>query len=162
MATVGKVLQGSAVLFSKAYNPRPGLVAGTYAGSTVGMAVGARIIERLEKEGYLGPDGRIAVLGRRVARRIQSLRKRAPKAVGPHSGIGAMHAFVPFDGSADVVQAVVRAACEEGLLVFSAGTSPSKLRMLPPVNTTDEELEAGFAMLEKALRRVASERDLRC
>ena len=50
VVTAGKTLQGSAVLFSKAYNPRPGLVAGTYAGSTVGMAVGTRIIERLEED----------------------------------------------------------------------------------------------------------------
>jgi hypothetical protein len=28
------------------------------------------------------------------------------------------------------------------------------------VNTTDEELESGFTMLEKAMRRVAEERDL--
>jgi hypothetical protein len=31
--------------------------------------------------------------------------------------------------------------------------------MLPPVNVTDEELEAAFAVLEKALRRVAEELD---
>jgi len=30
------------------------------------------------------------------------------------------------------------------------------------VNSTDEELEAGFAMLEKALRRVAAERGIAC
>jgi hypothetical protein len=34
--------------------------------------------------------------------------------------------------------------------------------MLPPVNATDEELEACFAILEKALRRVAEEQDLPC
>jgi hypothetical protein len=32
--------------------------------------------------------------------------------------------------------------------------------MLLPVNTTDEELEAGFTMLEKAIRRVGEERKL--
>lgn len=49
------------------YNPRPGLVAGTCAGATVGIAVGARIIERPESEGCPGRAGRIARLGRRVA-----------------------------------------------------------------------------------------------
>jgi 4-aminobutyrate aminotransferase-like enzyme len=85
-----------------------------------------------------------------------------PRAVGARSGMGAMHAFVPFDGSEAVVQAVIRAAFEEGLLVWSAGHAPAKIRFLLPVNVTDEELEAGFAMLEKALRRVGSERDLPC
>jgi 4-aminobutyrate aminotransferase-like enzyme len=60
------------------------------------------------------------------------------------------------------VDAVIHAAFEEGLLVFGAGRRPKKVRMLLPVNTTDEELEAGFAMLEKAIRRVAEERELPC
>lgn len=162
VVTCGKALQGSAALFRARYNPKPGLIAGTYAGSTVGLAVGARIIERLESEGYLGADGRIAVLGERVVRRFEALRRRMPRAVGSHSGLGAMHAFVPFDGSSAVVQAIVEAAFEEGLFVWSAGVSPAKIRMLLPVNTTDEELESGFTMLEKALRRVAEARGLSC
>jgi 4-aminobutyrate aminotransferase-like enzyme len=76
--------------------------------------------------------------------------------------MGAIQAFVPFDGSAEVTSAILTAAFEEGLLALSAGTDPAKIRMLLPVNTTDEELEAGFTALEKAIRRVAEERDLPC
>jgi acetylornithine aminotransferase len=162
VVTCGKALQGSALLFRKALNPKPGLLGGTFAGSTVGMAVGARIIERLEGEGYLGAEGRIALLERRVARRFDALARTLPRAVGRRSGIGAMHAFVPFDGSAKVVSAVLEACFREGLLVFGAGVAPGKLRMLLPVNVTDEELEAGFIMLEKALRRVGEEQGLPC
>jgi acetylornithine aminotransferase len=162
LVTVGKTLQGSAVLFRRAYAPKPGLVAGTFAGSTVGMAVGARIIERLEREGWLGPEGGVAELGRRIARRFAALRRRLPRAVGEHAGIGAMHAFVAFDGSPAVADLVQRRAVEEGLLVFGAGAKPSRIRLLPPLNVTDEELDAGFAMLEKALRRAGEERGLTC
>jgi 4-aminobutyrate aminotransferase-like enzyme len=162
VVTVGKTLQGSAVLHTRAYNPKPGLVAGTFAGSTVGMAVGARIIERLETEGYLGPEGRVALLGRRFERRLEALRRRMPRAVGERSGIGAMQAVIPFDGSTALVSALLTACFEEGLLVHSTGSSPAKLRFLLPLNTSDEELEAGLTMLEKALRRVAEERDLPC
>lgn len=162
LATAGKVLQGSATLFSRTYVPKPGLVAGTYAGATAGLAVGARIVERLEEEGFLGPEGRIAVLGRRVEKRFESLSKRLPRAVGARSGLGAMHAFVPFGGEAEVVEAVIQAAFEEGLLLFGAGERPRRIRLLLPVNTTDEELEAGFTVLEKALRQVAEARSLPC
>ena len=162
VVTVGKTLQGSAVLFRRSYNPKPGLIAGTYAGSTVGMAVGARIIERLESDGYLGPDGRIELLGRRFERRLEALRRRVPRAVGPRSGVGAMQAFVAFDGSPELTGAVLRAAFDEGLLIFGAGVSPMKLRFLLPVNTTDEEIETGLTMLEKALRRVAEDKGLPC
>jgi 4-aminobutyrate aminotransferase-like enzyme len=162
VVTAGKTLQGSAALFRSSYKPRPGLIAGTYAGSTVGMAVGTRVIERLESEGYLGPEGRIAVLGGRIERRFEALQSRMPRAVGRTSGIGAMQAFVPFDGSSEIVGAVLEAAFEAGLMVFSAGAKPTKIRLLPPLNTTDEELEAGFAILEKSLARVGEERDLPC
>jgi len=40
--------------------------------------------------------------------------------------------------------------------------NPTKIRMLLPVNTTDEELETGLMILEKALTRVAEERGLPC
>ena len=162
VVTCGKAVQGSAVLFTRAYNPKPGLIAGTFAGSTVGLAVGARIVERLESEGYLGPEGRIALLGARVERWLEGLRRRLPRAVGERSGMGAMQAFVPFDGSAELVKAVLEAAFEEGLLVWNAGVRPAKLRLLLPVNTSDEELESGFTILEKALRRVAEQRGLPC
>jgi len=162
LVTVGKMLQGSAVLFRRAYNPKPGLVAGTYAGSTVGLAVGARVIERMEDEGYLGPDGRIAVLGRRVERRFEILHERLPRAVGANAGIGAMQGFVPFDGSPEVVRDVLHTAFDDGLLVFSAGSNPGRIRMLLPVNVTDEELEAGFTVLEKTLVRVAEDRGISC
>jgi 4-aminobutyrate aminotransferase-like enzyme len=162
LVTVGKILQGSAVLYTKDYNPREGLVAGTYAGATVGLTVGARIIEKLASEGYLGASGRVAGIGKRVESRFAALATRMPKAIGARSGIGAMQAFVPFDGAPATTNAILKAAFDEGLLVFGAGKDPMKIRMLLPVNVTDEELDAGFAVLETALRRVANEKGLAC
>jgi 4-aminobutyrate aminotransferase-like enzyme len=73
-----------------------------------------------------------------------------------------MQAFVPFDGSPKLAGAVIQAAYQEGLLVFGAGRDPMKVRMLLPVNTTDEELEAAFTILEKALQRVAEAEGVPC
>ena len=162
VVTAGKTLQGSATLVTKDFNPKPGLIAGTYAGNTVGMAVGARIVERLDEEGYLGPEGRVTVLGGRIRKKFATLRKQLPKAVGPTVGIGAMQAFTPWHGSADIAKEVLMACFDEGLLLLTAGSDPTRIRMLPPVNTTDEELEAAFNILEKALRRVGEARELPC
>ena len=60
------------------------------------------------------------------------------------------------------MSAVLRAAFEAGLLAFSAGDDPTMIRMLLPVNITDEELEDGFTMLEKAMHRVGEELELPC
>ena len=102
------------------------------------------------------------MLGARFDRWLDALRRRLPRAVGPSSGMGAMQAFIPFDGSAELVSAVVRTSFEEGLLVWSAGSNPGKIRMLLPVNITEEELESGLIVLEKALLRVAEEHGLSC
>ena len=114
-------------------------------------------LERLEDEGYLGEEGRISLLGRRIQRHLQSLAKRMPEAIGACVGTGAMQAFVPWNGAPDVVKAVLEAAFEDGLILLGAGSNPGKIRMLPPVSTTDEELEAAFAILEKSLARVREE-----
>ena len=73
-----------------------------------------------------------------------------------------MQAFVPWNGLPEVVSAVLKACFDEGLILLSTGSLPMKIRMLPPVNTTDEELESGFAIFEKALVRVGEERGLQC
>jgi len=113
-------------------------------------------------DGYLGPDGRTALLGRRIEKRFEALAGRLPNAVGPRTGIGAMQAFVPWNGAPEIANAVLKACFEEGLILLNTGSLPMRIRMLPPVNTTDEELEAAFGVLEKALLRVAEERELPC
>ena len=55
--TVGKLLQGSALLYRPDLAPDPGLISGTFSGATVAMAVGRRIIEKLTGENFFGPDG---------------------------------------------------------------------------------------------------------
>lgn len=155
VVTIGKILQGSATLFSADYCPRPKLVAGTWAGSTVGMALGERILERLEHEGYLGPDGGIARLSARIDRAFARLEARLPGVVRERSGLGAMQAFVAWEGEPEVTRAIVAESLEQGVLFQTAGTRPMKIRLLPPLNLDDEELDAGFAALERALRSVA-------
>jgi len=46
------------------------------------------------------------------------------------------------------------------VLLQTAGGAPTKIRMLPPLNVTDAELDDAFAALERALVRVAELRSL--
>ena len=47
---------------------------------------------------------------------------------------------------------IVKACQENGVLVLSAG--PDVLRLLPPLNILDEELEAGLNRISKALKNL--------
>lgn len=154
VVTIGKILQGSATLFTADHRPKPKLVAGTWGGSTVGMACGARILERLVDGGFLGPDGRIARLEARIDRAFARLAERRPGVVTRRSGLGAMQAFVVGDGDATRAMALVEACVEEGVLFQTAGGQPTKIRMLPPLTIDDEEIESAFAGLDRALDRI--------
>ena len=160
VVTVGKILHGSATLFSRDYRPRPKLVAGTWAGSTVGMAIGARIIERLETEDYLGPDGGITKLEQRIDAAFDRLERHQPGIVHSRSGMGAMQAFRVWDGDPIVTTDLVTACLDEGVLFQTTGSTPMKIRMLPPLTLTEPELEAAFEALLRGLRRVATDHGL--
>ncbi|MBJ20231.1 MAG: acetylornithine aminotransferase [Deltaproteobacteria bacterium] len=160
VVTIGKILHGSATLFSADYRPKPKLVAGTWAGATVGMAMGARILERLEEEGYLGPEGGIARLTNRLEDAFGRLAERLPGVVTARSGLGAMQGFVAWTGDRAITEEIVTTSLEEGALFQTAGANPMKIRLLPPLTLTEGELDAGFATLERALRRVAQRHGL--
>ena len=53
--------------------------------------------------------------------------------------------------SPDRAQRVTAAAFERGLLLLSCGLYGNVLRLLPPLNISDEELGRGLDLLEESL-----------
>jgi acetylornithine/N-succinyldiaminopimelate aminotransferase len=60
LCTIAKTAQIGATLYTEEYNPKPGLVAGTYAGATTALTAGLENLRILCEENYLGPHGKIA------------------------------------------------------------------------------------------------------
>lgn len=146
VVTVGKLLQNSAVLFRKEYQPDPALISGTFAGSTVGMAVGRRIVEKLVQEHYLGPDGRIATLEQHAREQLARLQVERPSTIRAFGGIGAMWSVEPVTASHEGIKALLQECYRNGLILYyaGAGEGPYRLRMFLPagVLTLDEFDEA--------------------
>src|SRR5581483_4670993 len=71
--TVGKMLQACGVLYTEEYNPKPGLVAGTFTGSSVALKTGRKVLELLEEEGCLGKNGKIEKLSSRFQQSLEKL-----------------------------------------------------------------------------------------
>ena len=166
VATAGKMLQGSAnALHGRAYNPKPGLVAGTYAGSTRGHGGGCTHHRAPRGRGLPRTRGPHRLLSRRIERRFEATSlKRIPHGGGrQRQGMGPCRPSCPGRLTRDRRTPCCRRAFEEGLMLLSAGSEARRRSACcPPVNTTDEELESAFAMLEKALARVAEELELPC
>src|SRR5215469_5737456 len=97
--TIGKVFQGSAVLFRKEFAPDPALISGTYSGATVPMAVARRMIEKLTSEHLFGPEGREKQLELLTRGYIERLSRAKPGVISEVDGVGAMVAFRIGDGA---------------------------------------------------------------
>ncbi|MGH9390282.1 MAG: aminotransferase class III-fold pyridoxal phosphate-dependent enzyme, partial [Vicinamibacteria bacterium] len=156
LVTVGKMLQGSAVLYTEAMNPDPELLAGTFAGSSVSLAVGRRIVERLLSENFFTPEGRIAALEKSVSFRLETLSHRlGPRGVGERRVCGTLAAFEPLDGDRRAVQAVLQACYRRGVILFLCGSGPFGVRMLLPGGAiTEKDLDYAFDVIFEAVNEV--------
>lgn len=157
LCTIAKVAQVGATLFTQDYNPKPGLIAGTFAGSSVSLASGLEIINTLVGGGYLGPHGLIEKVHNKfmnmLARLIETTcRGKLSKA----GGIGLMIAVQPLGGEKDKVNELLKILFANGLLAYSCGHGPYKLRFLVPACITDDEIKWAEKILEKSVLQMSS------
>ncbi len=154
VVTLGKMTQACAALYTAEMRPKPGLISQTYTASTSAIRAGLHVIKTLLHQGYLGPEGRIARVSKRLRDGLIDLERRHPEWVRGPFGLGAMIAFTPFDGSADRVTALSKTLFEMGVIAFTAGSNPARLRFLPPVGAMENtDIDVVLEILENALER---------
>ncbi|MFT5422516.1 MAG: 4-aminobutyrate aminotransferase-like enzyme [Phycisphaerales bacterium] len=161
---VGKMTQCCATLYTEQYNPKPGLLSGTFTGNTSDFTVGKLVIDTLAEEGNYGPDGKFA-------RQHAEFRRHAEALIAKHpdwfpeaelcsdlvGGVGGMMKLTPFGGDQATIAKACKVAFEEGLICFWCGHGPYHLRFLPPLPVLkDEDWPRVFEVLERAFARVAS------
>jgi acetylornithine aminotransferase len=150
--TIGKVFQGSAMLYRKDFAPDPVLISGTYAGATVPMAVAARMIERLTSAGIFGPEGREIHLERLTREHLARIASAHPGTISEIDGIGAMIAFRIGNGDLGSTRDFIHRCFAAGLVLYYGGHDPACVRLfLPAAVITDEELAEAFAIIERCL-----------
>ncbi|MHC5022519.1 MAG: aminotransferase class III-fold pyridoxal phosphate-dependent enzyme [Planctomycetota bacterium] len=164
VVTVGKLSQVCACLYTEAMNPKPGLLSGTFIGSTVGLQVGRRALERLRDGGYYGREGRIAELQRAFREHAQAMVEKHPDwfspvphpsglervATGFFGGVGGMMRLTPFGGERQPIVDALFAMFEDGVIAFYCGHGPYHLRFLAPVGVHI------FNIIEGALARAVA------
>jgi 4-aminobutyrate aminotransferase/(S)-3-amino-2-methylpropionate transaminase len=130
-----------------------GGLGGTFGGNPLAAAAALAVIDTIEREGLLARAERV---GARLMEGLRDLQDRVPL-IGEVRGRGAMVAMelVADDGSktpaADAAARVVAASYEQGLIVLKAGTHDNVVRLLPPLSISDELVDEGLGILEKAL-----------
>lgn len=162
---VGKMTQACATMFTEEYNPKAGLLSGTFTGSSEDFAVGSVLLDTLGKGDYYGPNGAFARHHKAFREQVSGLMSRHPEwfpealfvkeLVG---GVGGMMRFTPFGGDKAKINKLCRAAYDEGVILFYCGHGPYHMRMLPPLPAMKmEDWPRVFAVVERAMSRVASE-----
>ena len=152
VCTIGKALQGAAVLYSEEYRPGPGLLGGTFAGSTVALATGLEVLRVLEDDHYMGPSGRIAQINKEFVTLLDDLRRASCRGlIHDITSAGLMVAFTPFQGENDKSMALMRALFKNGVMAFRCGRGPFRIRMLVPAIATSTDLHLAAQIIEKSL-----------
>ncbi len=116
----------------------PGTHGSTFGGNPICCAGGLAVLNKINSEGFLAE----------VAEKGEYIREKLLKIpeVKSVSGMGLMIGVeLKTKSAADVV----RAALDKGLLLLTAKT---KVRLLPPLTITYEEIDKGLTILEELLR----------
>ncbi|MFT8719291.1 4-aminobutyrate--2-oxoglutarate transaminase [Acetobacter sp.] len=135
---------------------RPGGLGGTYGGSPLACAAGLAVLDVIESEKLCERAERI---GQIVSERVAGWTSRSDLVpVGKAHGLGAMIGFDLLKGhGSEEVEAggagrVCAKATEAGLIVLSCGVLGETVRLLPPLTISDDLLNEGLDLLEKALK----------
>jgi 4-aminobutyrate aminotransferase-like enzyme len=161
---VGKMTQACAALFTEEYNPKPGLLSGTFTGTTADFTAGLRILEMLDDGDFYGPDGSFNHHYTKFCQQVEALAAKHPDWFPPAEGtkkltggVGGMMRFTPFGGDKAKVSAACKTIYDEGVVLFYCGHGPFHLRVLPPMPIMkDEYWPKVFACIERGLAKVAN------
>lgn len=134
---------------------KPGMLGSTFGGNPAGCAAALATLQVIEEENLLE---RASELGAVLKDRLQTLQAKH-KQIGDVRGLGAMIG-IEFIKDAnktpdeESVKKIVEVARDSGLILLSTGTYGNVIRLLPPLNMSDAELNEGLEKLEHAITQV--------
>lgn len=149
IVTVGKALQVCGTLYSEELNPEPGLIAGTFQGSLTSIKAGISTLRYLSLGNFFGDNGRIIKIRNEFEKRLKTLSDKNDF-FGESSGIGLMFAFQVGNGDKETTSSFIKRLFENGIISFSCGKNPYKVRFLLPLCLNDDHFDEVFEIIEKS------------
>jgi 4-aminobutyrate aminotransferase / (S)-3-amino-2-methylpropionate transaminase / 5-aminovalerate transaminase len=134
---------------------KPGMLGSTFGGNPAGCAAALATLQVIEEENLLE---RASELGAVLKDRLQKMQAKH-KQIGDVRGLGAMIGIefikdVNKTPDEESVKKIVEVARDNGLILLSTGTYGNVIRLLPPINMSDAELNEGLEKLEAAISQV--------
>jgi acetylornithine/N-succinyldiaminopimelate aminotransferase len=152
ICTIAKTAQVGATIYTEEYNPQPGLIAGTFSGATPALTAGLEILKMMTEDGYLGPQGRVMQIHRQFISMLNELGATTCKGkVSDPGGMGLMIAFTPYEGKKEQVDALLKRMFQNGIVAFSCGKDPIRVRFLVPAVIEDKDIQVAKTIIEKSI-----------
>jgi 4-aminobutyrate aminotransferase len=128
----------------------------TFGGNPVSCAAGIATLDVFRRE-HIVENSRDK--GAELLRRLQELKLRTPS-IGDVRGLGLMIGVELVDnhGKPDKhLQKEIRQVClDSGLVILSCGTEDNVLRLVPPLNLSQQELDEAWQILSGAFQEVTA------
>jgi 4-aminobutyrate aminotransferase-like enzyme len=155
ICTIAKTAQVAATLYTSDYNPKPGLIAGTFAGATAALSAGVAILDEMSEGNYFGPDGKVQKIHNEFIAQMRALCEGSCKGLlEDPDGLGLMIAVTPFSGDAEKVNKLVKTLFKNGVMTYTCGKKPLRLRFLVPAVITKEQITTAVKILEESILEV--------
>ncbi len=137
--------------------PLPGMLGGTYSGNPVACAAALAVLDIYEKEDLAA---RSREIGATIVGHFTKLQERYA-CIGEVRGLGCMIAMelvkdrATREPDAHITSALMAAAHKHGLVLIKAGMYDNVIRVLVPLDVTDEQLQQALHILDAAFAEVA-------
>ncbi len=156
LCTIAKTAQNGATFFTEEFKPDPGLLGGTFSGTTAAMRAGLEILTMLDEDGYMGANGRIMKIHHDFVNMLNTLNETTCKGLLREAGgMGLMVAVTALDGTKEKQTALLKKLFQNGLICFGCGSDPYRIRFLVPAIVTAQDIEVARTVLEKSVLELA-------
>lgn len=133
----------------------PGAHGTTFGGNPVSCAAACATIDLINEEKLLARGEKNSA---RMVKKLNDLKKKY-EFIGDVRGLGYMLAieFVGKNRKQDRERcdAFLKATLEGGLILINCGADGNIVRILPPITSTDREIDEGMNIIEKAIVKIA-------
>lgn len=155
ICTIAKTAQNGVTMFTPEFKPDPGLLGGTFSGSSATLSAGYEILKMLDEGGYMGPDGKVMKIHHDFVGMLNELNETSCKGqLRDAGGLGLMVAVTPLDGSKDKQIALLKSLYKNGLIAFGCGSNPSRIRFLLPAVLTPADVGVAKKIIEKSVQEL--------
>jgi len=124
----------------------PGAHTGTFRGQGLSFVAGGVALDYADDEAF---NGSVRAKGEVIRDKLEALTAKHPDRGWQVRGRGMLQALDTGDGA--FAKQVQQEAFERGLLIGPCGSGGRVIKLIPPLTTPEEDLEAGLDLLEQAI-----------